>query len=174
MAEPGSEPEDVVVQLVLEEVDGPWPVGGTKIVNDDRPVDDLVDVTTIVDKFVVQVDDDEPELSVPEVEAVPDCAGERLAPVKSVEDDPSVVVHVEETEPAGGHNVISDSEVVWDPDEPAVAGVIVKVCTPGEPEPLGDPDVEVLVTEPELVPDFVTVRMLSNDGVVVVDKPGIV
>lgn len=177
MAEPDTVPEEVVVQLVLDEVEEPWPVGGTKMVNDDRPVDNLVEVTTMVDRVVVHVDDeDDPESSVPEAVPVPDCPAERLPPVGSV-DESSVVVHVDDTELAGGHSVVSDSEALWDPDEPVVAGLIVRVCTLGEPEPLVVPDVAVLESEPEPVeevPDLVTVRTLGPDAVAVADDPGTV
>lgn len=73
----------------------------------------------------------------------------------------------DESELAGGHNVISESEAVWDdeaPDEPVLVGVIVRVCTTGEPEP--EPEDEV--------PDLVTVRMLGAEGVAVADDIGTV
>lgn len=132
MAEPEARSEDVVVQLVLDEVEEPWPVGGTKTVNDERPVEDLVEVTIVVDRDVVHVDDDDADSSVPVVLPVPDWDGEALTPIESV-DDSSMVVPEDDTELAGGHKVISEAEVLWDADEPVVVGVIVRVCTPGEP-----------------------------------------
>jgi hypothetical protein len=176
VAEPEEGPEDVVVQLVVDDTEESWPVGGTKIVNDDRPVEDLVEVTTIVDRVVVQMDDDDPEPSVPEVPPVPDCTGEMLAPAESV-DDSSVVLLEDDNELAGGHNVISESEEVWDVDEPVVVGGTVRVSTPGEPEPPVVHVVKVLEPEPEAVdevPDLVTVRTLGIEGVAVADDPGIV
>ncbi len=111
MAEPEAGFKDGVVQLVLDEAEEPWPVGGTKIVNDERPVEDLVEVTTIVDRVVVHVDDDGPEPSVPEVVLVPACVCEIPTTVGSV-DDPSMAVHDDDTELAVGHGVISESEAV--------------------------------------------------------------
>lgn len=152
------------------------------MVNDERPVEgtedveDLVEVTKVVDRVVVHVDDDDPDSSVPVVLPVPDCIGETLEPIESV-DDTLEDVHEDETELVGGDKVISDSEAVWDTEEPVVEGVIVRVSTPGEPWPLVLHDVELLAPVPELVeevPDSVTVKMLGSDGVAVVDDPGTV
>ena len=103
-------------RLALGRTEEPWLTGGTNTVNDDRPVEESVEGTTAVDRVVVHVHDDEPELSDPGVLPVPDC-----------EDDTEL-----ELAGGGGHNVISEADAVWDMDEPVVVGVIVRVCTPGE------------------------------------------
>ena len=143
--------------------------------NDER-VEDLVDVTKVVDRDVVHVDDEDPDSSVPVLLLLflaPVWDGETLAPVESVDESSVVVVvhedddDVDDSELAGGNNVMSESDSVWDedePDEPVLVGVIVSVCTPGEPEP--EPEDEV--------PDLVTVRMLGAGPVAVADDIGTV
>lgn len=130
------------------------------MVNDERPVrvlvpvEDVVGVTITVDRVVVHVDEDDPESSVP--------------------------VLLPDPELAGGHSVVSESEdavPVSESDEPVPVGVIVRVCTPGEPLPLVVQDVEELEPESEPAeeePDLVTVRRLATGALEVADEPGTV
>jgi hypothetical protein len=164
-------------------------------VNDDRldgeelpEAEDPVEDTGTDERVVVHVEDNAPELCVPA--PVPELdRGETLESAEVVADSP-VVLQEEDEELVGGHNVTSEPDDVWEPDWPLVVGVIVRVCTLGEPVSVvvhdvemlkPDPLVEFQPIEPELAedePDFVTVRMLGSDGValleLVEDDPGTV
>lgn len=150
------------------------------MVNDERPVEDavdvedLVEVTKVVDRLVVHVDDDDAGSFVPVV--VPDWTGETLAPIEFV-DDTLVDVHEVEDELVGGHKVMPDSEEDCDAGDLAVEGVDVRLSTPGKPWSLVVHDVELLEPAPEPVdevPDSVTVMMLGSEGLAVVEDCGTV